>query len=445
MKPFFVNNDDTIKHLILSVCVFGALFGLVRFSYSLIADILANPQAYFDVPMSVAEVNLFLIYTSMVVVSVLVSYILYLLLLAGSRAKAVAVVRTRYLSTTLEQLTDIYEGAPVPYLILNDEGNILIPNKAALRFFGVVQEEIQDKNLFYFQPEEDKEKADKFLSYYKARVTLNREEVRMKTKNGQVKWALLSVFKIKDPTGQGRTGLAVLFDITEEKELDRAKTEFVSLASHQLGTPIATVKWYIDVLLSPDLGELTPKQKEYLERIYKVNQNMIELVDTLLNVSRIEIGSIAMEKKSTNVPEIIESIFLELSSQIESKRIQIQKEYNGNLDNINSDPKLLRIIAQNLLSNAIKYTPEGGAVSVVLKQSWNERAIIVSDTGIGIPATQQDKIFNKLFRARNTRTLKGDRGTGLGLYLVKSLVETLGGKISFVSEENKGTTFTVKF
>jgi signal transduction histidine kinase len=139
----------------------------------------------------------------------------------------------------------------------------------------------------------------------------------------------------------------------------------------------------------------------------------------------------------------VESVLVELSSQIEEKNINIEKNYGGNLENIESDPKLLRIVIQNLISNAVKYTQPNGTVSITLKDSFKEKAIVVTDTGVGIPEKDQEKIFTKLFRAGNVDVLSSSQGTGLGLYLVKSIMETMGGSISFVSEENKGSTFTI--
>jgi len=171
---------------------------------------------------------------------------------------------------------------------------------------------------------------------------------------------------------------------------------------------------------------------------------MIDLVETLLNVSRIEIGSVVIDMKKTNVPQIVDDILLELLAQVEAKHLNIVKQYNGNLENIESDPKLLRIVIQNLISNAVKYTSDSGTVSVILKESFDNKAIIVSDTGIGIPESERDKVFTKMFRAENVRRISESQGTGLGLYLVKSMIEALGGSISFVSEENKGSTFTIE-
>jgi signal transduction histidine kinase len=119
------------------------------------------------------------------------------------------------------------------------------------------------------------------------------------------------------------------------------------------------------------------------------------------------------------------------------------KQYDGLLTNITSDPKLLRIIIHNLITNALKYTPDGGTVTIRFNADAERNQITVTDTGYGIPASQQSKIFSKQFRADNVKEISSSQSTGLGLYMVKSLVTSMGGNISFQSEENKGTSFTV--
>jgi hypothetical protein len=137
---------------------------------------------------------------------------------------------------------------------------------------------------------------------------------------------------------------------------------------------------------------------------------------------------------------------VELSSQIDKKKIIFQKNYNNALTKLNSDPKLLRIIIQNLITNAIKYNRDGGSVTINLEEKVGvgESLISVSDTGLGIPKDEQNRVFSKLFRAKNVLDVSNSQSTGLGLYLVKSVAEALGGSISFVSEENTGSTFTLK-
>lgn len=430
------------EHLAVSGAVLVVMLGLVFSSFFFLDDILSRPQFYFDTSFTSEEIQFVLIRIALIVISVLVSYVVYLFLSSDTRAELLASHATKTLSVSLEQFEKLYEEAPVPYVIINTSGLILQPNKAALRFFGVVSEEIKNQNLFFYQPEEDQEKAEKFDRYYKSGLSINQEEVRMKTKNGDLKWASLSVFKVQNLGDYKNVGLATLVDITEQKKLDRAKTEFVSLASHQLRTPVSTIKWYTEMLLSGDLGEMSPKQKDYVNIVYKVNEDMVELINTLLNVSRIEIGTLKVEKTDTNVAELAESVLLELSAQIESKKLNIFRQYNGSLKKVENDPKLLRIVLQNLLSNAVKYTPEHGNIRIIFKESLLGKTIMIADSGVGIPEAEQDKIFTKMFRASN---VYGGQGTGLGLYLVKSIVKTIGGEISFVSEENKGTTFTIKF
>lgn len=239
-------------------------------------------------------------------------------------------------------------------------------------------------------------------------------------------------------------GAIVVFrDITKEKEIDKSKTEFVSLASHQLRTPLSAIRWYSEMLDSEKLGALNPSQKDYLREIYKSNRRMIDLVNALLNVSRIDMGTFAIDPEPTDVKEISESVLKELFVKIQESDLHITQFYDDDLPKVNVDPKLMRIIIQNLLSNAMKYTPKGGSVSLSLTKDDSNMLIKVSDTGVGIPENVQDKIFTKLFRADNARVVESE-GTGLGLYIIKSIVERGGGRTWFVSGENKGTTFFVE-
>lgn len=414
-------------------------------SSDFIQSFVKNPSEYVKGGFLNFDLQFSIVFIGLIIIIVLISYIFYLILTFNSRSELVVWEKTKSLALSKGQFMRLYESAPVPYVMLNKNGEIYEPNKATLRFFGVVPEEIEGKNLFSFASEEDKELAEKFFHYYKSNLPIERKEIQMVTKNGEVKSVLLSIFEMKNLENGKSMGMAIIFDVTEQKLLDKAKTEFVSLASHQLKTPLATTKWYTEMLTSGDLGELLPKQKEYIDRLHAANDNMIELVDVLLNVSRIEMGSLAVEVKPTNVEELSESVLLELNPLIEKKRINIIKKYNNCLTNVKSDPKLLRIVIQNLISNAVKYTPEDGTINIDFEETPNERKIIVSDTGVGIPKGDQGKIFTKLFRSDNVKILPNSQGTGLGLYLVKSMIEGLGGNISFVSEENKGSTFTIKF
>lgn len=233
--------------------------------------------------------------------------------------------------------------------------------------------------------------------------------------------------------------IEVLRNITLEKEIDKAKTEFVSLASHQLRTPLSTVGWYTEMLLSGDAGKISKKQKEFLDEVYKGNRRMVDLVNALLNVSRIELGTFAVDPVPSDIKEIAETVFDELVLQIKEKKLKIVKKYEK-LNKINLDQKLIRIVFQNLLTNAVKYTQDKGTIELCVQKKNGKIQVSVKDNGFGIPENAKKNIFTKLFRADNAK-IKDSGGTGLGLYIIKSIIEQSGGEIWFESTENKGTTF----
>ena len=239
--------------------------------------------------------------------------------------------------------------------------------------------------------------------------------------------------------------IKVFRDITNERQIDKAKTEFVSLASHQLRTPLSTVNWYAEMLLAGDVGELNNKQQKYLEEVYHSNQRMVELVNALLDVSRLELGTFTMDPKPTDISELTQNVIDEQKPQINEKGINFLFS-SEKIPLINADPKLLRMVVQNILSNAVKYTPKNGKIKMFISLENKENVLLkISDTGYGIPKNQHSKIFTKLFRADNVRDKDTD-GTGLGLYIVKSIVENSGGEIWFESpRENHGTKFFVSF
>lgn len=237
--------------------------------------------------------------------------------------------------------------------------------------------------------------------------------------------------------------IKMIRDITYEKEVDKIKTEFVSIVSHQLRGPLSSTKLYTEMILNGDAGEVPPKQKKFLEEMYRGNQWMIEMVNTLLDVSRIELGIFKIDPKPTDLIELAHNVLEEQELKIKDKKLAIIENFGNDVPVFSTDPKLLHMVFQNLLSNAVEYTPTGGKIEFAISfDGKNILSIKFGDNGYGIPAKQQSQIFSKLFRADNVK-YKGIEGTGLGLYIVKSIVENLGGKIWFESEEDKGTTFYI--
>ena len=334
-------------------------------------------------------------------------------------------------------------------IAIDNSRKVILMNQAAGIFLRTAPQEavgrdIRDILLF---SREDKELAYEEVPIERAMTERNiisinlLDNLSVRAKNGQLFPVAMMVAPLL--TSGEASGAIILFrDITKEREIDQAKTELVSLASHQLRTPLSAINWYAEMLIGQEVGALTDKQREYLQKLAEANHRMIELVNSLLNVSRIDLGTFAVEPTPIDFASIGRSVLSELESQVQAKHLELTVNHDPNLPSISADPKLVRIVFQNLLSNAVKYTPPGGKITLSLSLVPPNLLITVADTGYGIPVAQQSKIFTKLFRADNIRDKEAE-GTGLGLYIVKSIIEVSGGQIEFDSLEGKGTTFRV--
>ncbi|OGG87637.1 hypothetical protein A3B87_02320 [Candidatus Kuenenbacteria bacterium RIFCSPHIGHO2_02_FULL_39_13] len=231
--------------------------------------------------------------------------------------------------------------------------------------------------------------------------------------------------------------------IDQLSQANRMKTEFVSIASHQLRTPLSIIKWYAEFLLKPEKQKnLTPEQLGYIKTINQANLRMIRLVNDLLDISRVESGKIQIQPEMTNIIELTKNIIAENHTLADQKKIKLQLKYDNTIPLLLVDPKRIAMVIENLLSNGIKYTRHDrhGVVSTELSKDGNKFLFSMADNGVGIPASDHKNIFKKFFRANNTMRLKTS-GTGLGLFIAKAIVESHKGKMWFVSKENEGTTF----
>ncbi|MFA5022354.1 MAG: ATP-binding protein [Patescibacteria group bacterium] len=353
--------------------------------------------------------------------------------------------KTELLAKDLEKFKMAVDNASDHIVITDQDGIILYANKSVERITGFSLKEI----IGHKAGSKDNWGGlmdSKFYQNFWDTIKENRKvfigELNNRRKNGQAYEAIASISPILGANGNVLFFVGIERDITKEKQIDKAKTEFVSLASHQLRTPLSAINWYAEMLLAGDAGKINKEQKKYLDEIYRGNQRMVELVNALLNVSRIDLGTFAIEPQPTDIIEVAKSVVNELKQQIKIKKLNLKEDYDKTLPIMKVDPKLIRIIFQNLLSNSVKYTPSKGQIDFIIQKEKNSVLVKVKDNGYGITKSQQNKIFTKLFRADNVRE-KDTEGTGLGLYVVKAIVDQSKGKIWFESEEGKGTTFYV--
>lgn len=227
------------------------------------------------------------------------------------------------------------------------------------------------------------------------------------------------------------------------KEVDQMKDEFISMASHELRTPITSIKGYSSMVIDGSLGDVPEKIKPGIKRIFDSANRLGSLVEDLLNVSRIEQGRMDFELKPINPSPIIQSVINEVSVNSTKKSLQLTASLTKESALINIDPDKLKQILINIIGNAIKYT-EKGSVTVTTSIIPQGLEIKVKDTGIGISIENQKNLFNKFYRIRNDVT-RGIQGTGLGLWITKQLIETMKGKITIESIEGTGTQVRITF
>ncbi|PJE65684.1 hypothetical protein COU91_00360 [Candidatus Saccharibacteria bacterium CG10_big_fil_rev_8_21_14_0_10_47_8] len=228
------------------------------------------------------------------------------------------------------------------------------------------------------------------------------------------------------------------------KALDEAKDEFISMASHQLRTPLTAVKGYLSMVLDGDVGPVKKNEKEMIQHAFDGAQRMVYLIADLLNVSRMQTGKFVIENQPSYLPEVVEAEIAQLKEQIANREITLTYDKPERFPTLNLDETKIRQVMMNFLDNALYYTPKGGKVDVALQATDDSVTYTVTDNGMGVPKTVQHHLFSKFYRADNARKMRPD-GTGLGLYMAKKVIVAQGGAIIFKSEEGQGSTFGFSF
>jgi len=223
-------------------------------------------------------------------------------------------------------------------------------------------------------------------------------------------------------------------------EANRMKSEFISVVSHQLRSPLSNLGWAIELLMSGRLGKIEEKQTEYFKILKENSARMGELVSDLLTVSRIETTKFPLKKQEFSLEDLIKELISKFEPFAKASNVEIKFLAEENLPKIFTDPSQIRLVIENLLDNAIRYIKERRQVEIKLKKRDKNLYFEVKDNGVGIPKEDQKYIFQKFFRSENILRYQ-TQGSGLGLYISKAIVERSGGKIGFKSEEGKGSTF----
>ena len=331
----------------------------------------------------------------------------------------------------------LYERSPIPYITVDQKGVVMECNQAAVQLLKGNRNTLLQSYFFnHIAPTED---VDRNILTHKIvnGLTLTDVEVLLTSFDSQEVWVLLSVYPHRDPHWR----VLSLINITERKVIDTAKSEFVALATHQLRTPIAAIRWNLELLVNKLKAPEDSSENKYLTRITRNVLLMSSLIDDFLNVSKLEMGTFATAVEDIDFAEFMERVFDEFAEKITNKELTVNKPTVSGW-RIKTDRRLLHIIISNLVSNAVKYLKPKGVLSVVAEAGPSRLTIKISDDGIGIPESEVPRLFTKFFRATNAHTQE-TQGTGLGLYVVKQSVEKLGGTINVESKENAGATFIV--
>lgn len=354
--------------------------------------------------------------------------------------------QTKLIREQRDKISTVLHSIGDGVFVVDRDFKITVFNKEAVNISGFSEKEVIGKKYdetLKFILEKNGEVNSEFIkkAMQTGKIVEMSNHTILITKNGKKVAIADSSAPIKDKNGKIVGCVAVFRDVSRERRISQMESEFVSVASHQLRTPITAIQWLMEIVLRKE--KISKKGREYLDGVHSSAIRLNALVDLLLNVSKVEAGKIDVSFAKSEIVEIVKRCLDESKALFAKKEITVVfKEYPKTL-NVVTDNNLFRNILQSLISNAVEYTLKKGKIEVSLEKKPKSFVLIVSDTGIGIPKKEQATIFDKFTRASNAKLMKTD-GTGLGLYFTKQVVGLLGGKIWLESEKDKGTAFYVE-
>lgn len=325
---------------------------------------------------------------------------------------------------------------------IDEKSHIKIFNPAAVRYSGVTANNAISKEFnktFKFIKEEGKSVEELIAETITGHDSSLYHHATLVCDEGVHLPIVFRLIPVNDEKGEAYGCLFVFRDY----QMDRYKTDFLSLVAHQLKTPLGSMRWNLEALMASKTITNYSRTAQVVGDVYNCNSRLISLVDDLLNASRIDSRKVVNKPEIVKISTVVDNALKELSYQILQKKIIINLKLNADSE-IMVDSKHFREVIQNLLSNAIKYNRDNGEINIISEMMGDKVKMSIGDTGIGIPDSELPRIFSKSFRAKNAIDTQID-GSGLGLYVAKSFVEDWGGQIECLSEVGKGTTinFTI--
>lgn len=332
-----------------------------------------------------------------------------------------------------------------PIIVIDKENKLSLLNPAAKDIFGLIETDIGhiisgDNNYSMLNFNSIIKKEFKVKNSQELKLENENEEELVTSYSGQEFTYKVITAKVTDTKGEYLGVMKIFYNITREKMIDKMKSDFISIAAHQLRTPLSAIKWVIKMILDGDAGKLSEEQKKLLNQGYESNERIINLVNDMLNVSRIEEGRFGYSFTDCDFKKVLNMVLLTLENQIKKNNVKLILNIPKKMPKIYMDEQKMTLVLQNLLENAVKYTPEFGKIEITVESGTKFVKFKVKDNGVGIPKKDQTKMFSKFFRADNVMRMQTE-GSGLGLFLVKNIINRHGGDITFQSEEGMGTEF----
>ncbi|MCK8825044.1 HAMP domain-containing sensor histidine kinase [Fuchsiella alkaliacetigena] len=335
----------------------------------------------------------------------------------------------------------IVKSIDSPIIVTDKEHRIVLLNPIAERLFQISEEEVIGKHFLEVIKEERIFQKIEQVAEEEGLKSDNKQEVLKMDFEEQERYYRLMVTPVPGKEERVNRVITLLDDITHLKEIDDLKSDFVSTASHEFRTPLTSMNMGLSLLLEETPGGLNKNQHDLLAAAYEDCQRLIELVDDLLDLSKIESGEIQIEFDDVDLADLVEASVRPLQKQAQEQQIELLKKIPADLPPVKADPNKIVWVLSNLIGNALRYTKGEGQVKVKANQKGKRVYVSVIDTGIGIPEEYHDKIFDKFVRVKGDAAINVS-GTGLGLAIVREIVEAHSGKIWVESEVDQGSTFT---